>query len=269
VLSLDAPLVVVGWQALLAQVALVDLQWPQRIVLAASVWLAYAADRWIEGWRLAPDAIRTERHAFYQRQRWPIFVLWAVVLVSILSISLTRLSVAEFESGWLIVPPVLAYLLSHQLVHRDHPWRAPKEACVALLLGAGVVLFPLAHTGPHYRHLWPTLALFVLLCFANCALISIWEREVDRSHGQTSLALQFASARWIHLLPWIVAGLALLFGVLEAGHARRAAACAASSALLLALVDQRHPQLGTRRARVLADVALLTPFVAMAGRLWP
>ena len=267
VLSLDAPLVVVGWQAVLAHVARVRLGWPHAFVLAASVWLAYAADRWIEGWRLEPEDIRTARHAYYQRGRWPIFMLWLGVLTAGLLVALTQLSSTEFQAGWLIVAPVLAYLLSHQLVHRDHPWRAPKEVCIALLLGAGVALFPLAQPGAYHRHLWPTLLLFVLLCFANCALISLWEREVDRSHGQTSLALQGASAGWIHVVPWIVAGLALIFGSVDAGNARTAAACAAGSALLLATVDLLHPRLGTRLARVLADVALLTPLVAIAARV--
>ena len=267
VLSLDAPLVVLGWQAAVAHVAGVRLDSSQPFILAASVWLAYAADRWIEVWRLPADAIRTERHAFYQRRRWTVFPLWIGVLSVDLWLAMTRLSASELRAGWLVVPPVLAYLLSHQLVHRDHPWRVPKEACVALLLGGGVGVFPLAH-GASHRHLWPTLLLFVLLCFANCVLISVWEREVDRSHGQTSLALQFGSDAWIHALPWIVSGLALTFGLLAAGDARAAGACAAGSALLLGLLDHFHPRLGPRGSRVLADVALLTPFVAMLfGRL--
>jgi hypothetical protein len=264
VLSLDAPLVVVGWQAVLAHVSRVQLGWPHAFVLALSTWLAYAADRWIEGWRLPADAIQTERHAFYQRRRWTMFTVWMVVLAADLWVALTRLAPAEFEAGWLVVPPVLAYLLSHQLVHRDHPWRAPKEACVALLLGAGVALFPLAQPDPYHRALWPTLVLFVLLCFANCTLISLWEHEVDRRHRQTSLALQSGSPGWIHSLPWILVVLALLFGLFEKGNARVAAACAAGSATLLVLIDSMHPTLGRRLARVLADVALLTPFVAMA-----
>ena len=116
VLSLDAPLVAVGWQRVLADVARLRLEWPQPFILAASVWLAYAADRWIEGWRLTPGAIRTARHAFYQRRRWPLFVLWLTVLAADLWVALTRLSRTEFAAGWLVLPPVLAYLLSF----RDH-----------------------------------------------------------------------------------------------------------------------------------------------------
>ncbi|MEP6917925.1 MAG: hypothetical protein ABJC89_19925, partial [Acidobacteriota bacterium] len=105
VLSLDAPLVVLGWQSVLAHVARVQLGWPQAFVLTVSVWLAYVADRWIEGWRLAPEAIRTERHAFYQRRRWTMLALWLAVLVADVSVARTRLSLREFEGGWLILPP--------------------------------------------------------------------------------------------------------------------------------------------------------------------
>jgi hypothetical protein len=263
VLSLDAPLVLIGWQAVLAQAARVRLGWPHAFVLAVSVWLSYSADRWIEGWRLAPDAIRTARHAFYQRRRWLLFLLWMAILGADVAVALTRLSPREFASGWLVVPPVLAYLLSHQLVHRDHPWRVPKEVCIALLLGAGAALFPLAHAGTSHRQLWPALALFVALCFANCALISVWEREVDRSHGQTSLALQLGSPRWLRLAPWLIGGVAVVAG-LTGSPLRVAAVCAAGSAILLGLVDRLHARLGWRLSRVLADVVLLTPLIAMA-----
>ncbi|HEY4988495.1 MAG TPA: hypothetical protein VII09_01740, partial [Opitutaceae bacterium] len=66
ILSLDAPAVVLLWQGLLAKSASVGLAAPERLVLGASVWLAYSADRWIEGWRLGPESIRTHRLRFHQ-----------------------------------------------------------------------------------------------------------------------------------------------------------------------------------------------------------
>lgn len=264
VLSLDAPIVAAGWQVLLADAARTRLGWPQIFVLGASVWLSYSADRWIEGWRLAPDAVRTARHAFYQRRRWVLFPLWIAALVADVVVALTRLSHQEFVSGWLVLPPVLAYLLSHQLIHRHHPLRLPKEVVVALLLGAGAVVFPVAAAGVHHRDLWLALALFVALAFANCALISVWEAEVDRSHGQTSLALQFGRHGWIHWVPWLLAGLAALVGLVGGDPLRIAAVCAVGSAILLCIVDRLHVTLGWRVSRVLADVALLTPLMAMA-----
>ena len=76
---MDAPAVSVAWLALLATRLEVELGWPDLFVLGASVWLAYAADRFIEGWRLASERVRTPRHRFYQRWRGPVAVVWLAV----------------------------------------------------------------------------------------------------------------------------------------------------------------------------------------------
>lgn len=266
ILSLDAPAVVLLWQELIARSASVRLGLPERAVLGCSVWLSYCADRWIEGWRLVPDDIRTHRLRFHQRWRWPIASAWAAVLAADLLLSFTGLSAAELRAGAIILAPVSAYLLSHQLVHRKNRWRAPKEACVAGLLGAGAAVFVVSSPVPDLAGMAVPLVLFVLLCFSNCALISVWEDEVDRSHGQTSLALQFGRAAALsRALPWAISAVAA--GALFAAGSRAlpAAACAVASALFLGLVDRAEPRTGRRAARVLADVALMTPaaFVAL------
>ena len=53
ILSLDAPAVALVWQALLARVIGLSLATHHVGLLGLSVWLAYATERWIEGWRLA------------------------------------------------------------------------------------------------------------------------------------------------------------------------------------------------------------------------
>jgi hypothetical protein len=230
------------------------------IVLGASVWLAYAADRWIEGWRLMPQSIRTHRHRFYQRWRWPILTFWIAVLALDLATAIHGLSAAAFRAGILILVPVAAYLLSHQLVHRKTRWRAPKEACVALLLGAGAGVFAASRPGADIRAMATPLALFVLLCFANCALISVWENEVDRVQGQTSLVTQFGRAAAVsRTLPWLVFAVSTAVWLAAVPHARAAAACAASSGVLLGLIDLAERRIGRVAARVLADAALMTP----------
>lgn len=259
VLSLDAPVVAVCWQDALARSAGVALGGPERIVLGSSVWLAYAADRWIEGWRLPAERVRTERHRFGQRRRWPLFAVWVAVLLLDVALSFRALTARELLRGAALLAAVSAYLLSHQLVHRRRRWRLPKEACTALLLGAGAAVFVVGPGGVRPGPLGAAASLFVLLCFANCVLISIWEAEVDRSHGETSLAQQFRrTGSLARSLPWLIAGGAAAVAAASAGS-RPAAACAATSALLLGWVDRAEPRLGWARARVLADAALLTP----------
>lgn len=265
ILSLDAPLVSVLWQALLARVVLLRLDWPATAVLGLSVWLAYAADRWIEGWRVDRRVVQTPRHRFYQRHAWPVAVVWGIVLAVDLWLALSRLSGFDLLAGSLLLLAVVAYLLSHQLVHRHHPWRVPKEICVAALLSGGVAVF-LLH-GPAVSQLAVPLTLFGLLCLANTSLISAWEQQVDLAQGQTSLVIDSpGTAPIIHRLPWYIAAIAAVAALMLDDAGRIAAICAGASALLLAAVDRAEPRIGWQAARVLSDVALMTPAVPL---LWP
>ncbi len=258
-LSIDAPAVVVVWLALLGRQLRVDLGWADLFVLGASVWLAYAADRFIEGWRLAPKDIRTPRHRFYQRWRGPVAVVWTAVLIADLVVAATRLSPTEWAAGWTLTAAVGTYLVSHQFLHRASRWRVPKEVCVAGLLTGGTAVF-LVESVP-LRALLPPLALFAAVCFVNCVLISSWEREVDRSHQQSSLALGAGNAAWIHWAPGLLAIVAA--AAAASVPLPTIAACTAASAVLLAGVDHLQPQMGWRPARVLADLVLLTPIVPL------
>ncbi len=262
ILSLDAPIVCLLWQRLLARTAGVNLTQANAFVLVASVWLAYAADRSIEGWRLDRRSIRTQRHSFYQRWRWPVLAAWVTVFAIDMGVALARIDRDHLIRGSLLLCAVLAYLLSHQLVHRHRSWRAPKEVIVALLLTAGVALFLVSL--PVSSTLLVGLAAFSLACFANCALISLWERDVDLAQGQTSLALTFAhNPRLIRWLPWAAAGLGLIMLPWVPRSARMSVSCGTASALLLAGVDHFEPYIGRAAARVLADIVLMTPMVAL------
>ena len=280
VLSLDAPAVALAWQGLSARTAGVRLAAAPATVLGLSVWLAYVADRWIEGWRLQPEQVRTQRHYFYLRHRWPVAALWAAALAVDVAVACADLTRREFWLGAGLLPLVLAYVISHQFVHRDRRWRLPKEICVALLLAGGIAAFVAADqtdlnsVGAQARPevalhpgTVPVLAgLFFVLAFANCALISVWERAVDQSHGQISLARQFAigpqlgrSAAWLALAGGMVAAVAW-------PAVRSAGLCAAASGGALLAVDRAQNVLGWEAARVLADVVLLTPLAVL---VWP
>lgn len=262
ILSLDAPMVAMLWQWMLARVAGVSVEWHRTLVLGLSVWLAYAADRWIEGWRLAPDQVRTQRHYFYQRWRWPLCVLWGAALALDVGVAAMRLEPREFEAGLILLVPVFAYLLSHQLVHRLNRWRAPKEICVALLFGAGASVFLLAQPSADLRELAGPLGAFTLLCFVNCALIGSWEQSVDKAHGQTSFALQFQRARaFTRALAWLLAIGTAVGAAGSHGAAREAYLCAAASGILLGTLDLAEGRTGPRLARALVDFALMTPAV--------
>jgi hypothetical protein len=263
VLSLDAPAVALSWQALFARSAGVTLHGIHAVLLGGGVWMIYAADRWLEGWRLDPEQVQTQRHYFYHRWRWPVLAVGLVVLAAVFGAACRQLDRRDWLAGLLLLAPVLAYLLSHQWLHRHHPWRVPKEVCVAVLFTVGCAFFTLVHQPAAGGQLAVLLGLFALLCFANCTLIAAWEREVDVRHGQTSWALQFPRGRvFSRWLPWVIAGVAGLAA--GAGSDLCASdACAAASGLLLGLLDLAEPVLGRELARAVADATLLTPLVAL------
>jgi hypothetical protein len=265
ILSLDAPAVALVWQALLARVVGVRLDAHQVVLLGLSVWLAYAADRWIEGWRLTPQTVRTQRHAFFLRWRWPAFAVWLMVLLGAVGLAIARLNSREWVASLGLLTATLVYLLSHQLLHRHHPWRVPKEVCVAVIIALGAALYPAVQAPARVGELVIPLLLLSGLGLANCLLISVWDREVDAQHGQTSLALRFT---WGHRLArGVLVGIAGLGAVLvftASGAMRELACCATASAGLLSLLALTQRHLGRERARVLVDLGLLTPLVALA-----
>jgi hypothetical protein len=178
-------------------------------------------------------------------------------------VALIQLPARDLVVGLFLMAAVLAYLFSHQWLHRHARWRVPKEVCIAVLLMAGVWLFV---RGASAWQLWAPLALFGLLCLTNTSLISRWEMDVDRRQGQSSLALDSPRAvRMIVWLPWVT--LVAAAATLAAGPpaARLIAVSAAVSALLFAAIDLIEPRTGWALARVLSDLALMTPIVALVA----
>ncbi|MFA6960707.1 MAG: hypothetical protein WC205_08160 [Opitutaceae bacterium] len=263
-LSLDAPLVAMAWQALFARKLGVQLDWHDPVLIGLAVWIVYAADRWIEGWRLDLDTVQTRRHQFYIRHRWPVFWVGITAIVATTAIAIARLDGREFKAGFILLIPTLLYLFSHQLVHRHHPLRIPKEIVIAVIFALGCAVAPAVVAPDQIPSLLVPVTLFGLLCFANCSLIASWEKEVDTLHGQTSLALQL-KGRWglIHALPWVlcIAGLISIFVNTAPSHP--GALCTTASGLLLGLLDLAQPRIGRENARALVDFTLITPVVLL------
>lgn len=264
VLSLDAPAVVVTWQSLFGAIQGARPQWWHALVVGGSVWLAYSADRWLEARRSHPDVLVTPRHRFHAEHHTAIGRLWLAVLLGLLTLSFAKLTRRELTAGFILLAPTLAYVLSHQLIHRDRRWRVPKEVCVAGLISAGAAVFVAASPGIDGRRLAAATLEFALLALTNVLLISTWEAGVDAEQGQTSLALQFPRAA--PAFRWFPYGLALV--AIAAGPALGSPAvvnhCVAASAVLLAAIDHFQPRIGWQLARVLADAALLTPLLPLS-----
>jgi hypothetical protein len=282
VLSLDAPLVALVWQSFFARVLQVELAWHQGWLLGMAVWVVYAADRWIEGWRLTPGMVQTHRHDFSIRWRWPLLGAGLVVIGISLEVALAHMQRIEWVGSLILLAATLVYLFSHQGLHRQLPGKVPKELCVAILFPLGTSLFPAiqlisipgtghspleAWTSDRMQALWVPLGCFALLCLANLMLISVWEAEVDIQHGQTSLALQCSEKQhWIHLFPRMLVILGLPAVFFAEGHDRTAMTCFTLSAFFLALLDCVEPRIGRELSRSLIDLMLLPPAFCFLGR---
>lgn len=245
-LSLDAPLVAVSWQALFARHLHLPVNAAVSLVLLLTVWLLYALDRCFDSLRPAGPA-ESPRHRFYRLHRGEVrpFALAAVCTIVLLAV--TALPPPILASGAAIAMAVLLYF---GIVHLTS-WRWCKELAVAALFALGVCL-PAASLAPAFP---PALilpaVLFTLLCWLNCAAIDRWESGPENPH---------ASTRWIagHLRSAAL----LIVGIAVGGYARTASlifAAVAVSALAFLLIDRAQSRLSTNALRVLADFALLSP----------
>ena len=234
-LSLDAPLVAVAWQALLQQVTGTMLLPAGRWALGLTVWAIYLADRLLDvrGGRSAP---RTARHEFTRRYwRWMAGLL-AVVLGadSVMVIGMLRAEV--MHTGLVAALGVAVYLAVLNM--GGERWWFPKEAIVAALFTAGVFLVAWTN-GPGRRGDLVSLAGgFYAVVLAN--LLAVENAEPGRWYG------------W--LLGVFVVGCAAL------GEARWWWAVGASGAGLWALHAARGRVRGEAR-RLALDVAMLAPLV--------
>lgn len=246
--SLEAPLVAVLWQRLLAQTLGVPLGWPQAVLLGAGVWLVYAADRWLDARGEGLES--SVRHRFYRLYRLPVAASWLAVFALSLWLALTRLGALELSAGLALTALALAYLLRR---HGSHG-QPLKELEVALLFGLGGGFF-LLFAGAPPRALAELLAPYTALCFVNVALIGAWEGD-ERS---APFALRFPALE--RALPVGTFGLAFGCLLLAAFSPYRPVYLAAAlSALLLGLLAKSARFRPTTR-HVLADAALLTPLL--------
>ena len=262
-LSLDAPLVAVVWQGWWARSLGVRLPWGQDAILGGGVWLIYLADRLADTAATAPGSHETARHDFYQRHHARIRFLAMAIFLGLSWFAPRLLDARQFIAGLGLFSLAGGYFW---LVHRRAAdgWARvfPKEAFVAGIFVVGTLFFILGRTGIPRPGLLVAGAWFGGLCFCNCALITKWERKFADLHDPASLLNAFPRLT-AHLCAGCV-GLALLAGVCAVvgpWYNGGVFLPMAVSALLLAGLDRYHARFSIDALRVLADVALLTPWL--------
>ncbi len=244
-LSLDAPLVAVAWQAMLAHVLHSSLAWHQRLIVGLSVWLGYAADRWFDS---KGSTAKTTRHLYSRQNAKALLSLWAAVLAADLLLATSLLTRTQILHGLGLTALSFAYTVFAQKGRQIPAYGLLKSCFVAFLIAAAALLF----LDPIPLRIESLLVISsVLLLFAtNCFLIRSWEKPDSRS----ATALRFATP----LLP----ALAILLLFFEFQFPVFTA-CILCSLALLGLTHLVRPKVGHELARTLADLSLLTPFLLL------
>lgn len=212
-LSLDAPLVAVAWQALLSAVTGTPL-WPVgRAILFLTVWLIYILDRVLDVRRPA-SVSEAARHRFYRAYGREMTALAAVIAVVDVLLIFFEVHPAVFRAGLVTFAGVCLYF---GLLHASRV-RFPKELFVALLFTMGTFLVAFARSESPLS-LLPLAGPFLVMCLANVIAIELWEGGavawVARTYLFWVLPLVLCPLVWPGPWSWAIA---LSSGALVALH---------------------------------------------------
>ncbi|TWU26927.1 hypothetical protein Pla52o_07830 [Novipirellula galeiformis] len=288
ILSLDAPLVAIGWQWLIvvafpnpasatadvpanhasvmpASIPSGSFPHAPAVVLFITVWLIYMADRLMDCRRMDFSQKAPLRHRFAKRWSKLLWPLWGAMLITGGLVAILYVHRELLAAGAILLVFVLAY---SGAVHFCQSLRnaLPKEFIVGSLFAIGVSLPVLT------SHLTLSLviaigvlaALFVL----NCLCVAKAQRASDRQQGIGSAILMYPGLAT--RLPWFASMLAAASAGLGAGGwipVSIATTTSLSSMMLIPIAWSMDHETGGMTASQwgqLADYALLSPFLAMA-----
>ncbi len=259
VLNIDAPLITVAWQWLFARTADYQLRPAESVALFLAVWVIYAGDRVLDGFRLSVGPTTAARHRFGQRHAGALMVGIGVAGMIEAWLVVTHLPVRVVAVGGGLAALVAGYFFWNQLAGKRFGRGWLKEIVVSLVFAGGAALVPLVNAFS-WTVLWEAVG-FAVVCFANCLLIARLERERDVARGETSIAVRFGEAARPSL---VVAGavVGVMLPVLVVGGFTATGGSLLISAGLLAAAPWVEGRLGADGTCAWADLALLTPLVA-------
>ena len=250
-LSLDAPLIALLWQALLAQRFAVPLRPAGRIALFLTVWAIYVADRLLDGRRPATTA-ESARHRFYRTNRRIATALLCAMLLATAAMVAFWLRPAVLLNGLIPLAAVLLYLAA---LNMSGTRQVAKELVVAFVFTTGTFLVAWTNDPASPLVLLAPAAAFFLLCLANLVAIEQWEWEELRAGAEaphvTTRAMVHGVRVWVPIL-----ALALLLGTPDPWYVAAGLSAAGISTLLYV-----GRGISIEARRVLVDAALLTPLL--------
>ena len=188
-LSLDAPIICVIWQMILADALNVNLYWYHNFILGVSVWLCYSADRFME--YPLPRSESAQRYEVFKTSRRLFKILWTLALVLCVSLSFMCLSpLCLLFSFPLLLLCLLNFALCIQEMNLGKASYLFKELRTALILALGCVLFPIFERSMDTSGIAVFFFSLTYIFLLNCLFVSRWEQSKDRKRGRLSIIQQ-------------------------------------------------------------------------------
>jgi hypothetical protein len=262
-LSLDAPLVAVLWQILLTRDLGTHVRAGEPLVLGLCVWLVYVADRVLDVLRPLRGGWEPARKTFYRRYLWIASMAGLCLLSITIPLAYCILRRSTFYAGLTLTVPVISYFAVIHLLPSGWRARWPRELVVACLFTSGTFLAIWTANHKSIYSLWAPALLFFLLCWINCSAIETWEWQRNTLSQDSAPS---GSTRWaahhITLIGFGIACLAALFGYMTLAPVRFSGAAFASGIALAGIAVWRR-SMPLHTIRVLVDLALCTPLIAL------
>ncbi len=235
-----------------------------HLILGLSVWCIYLADHLYDATRSPESSGQTDRLRFTRRH----FTALATVALAagtvnlsliIRHVPLTLIGTGLVTAGLLAIYYVLRIKAGARLASA-----VPREILCGIIFGLGSVIAPHAFLPKESGSGFILAAVLLgLVCSANCALISAWEKEEDIAGKDRSMATLLS--RVLPHIAGVLTALAFLAGVLAFIGPWQIHLAVAASALALRILLCFENLLSRRALRVLADVVLLSPLLFLCA----
>ena len=183
--SLDAPLIAIAWQFVIARSISSDLSVCHYLILGISVWLAYSADRFSEP--NLPLSRRARRYEIFKHHKSAFVLCWSSSLLLVFYCAARYLEVHCILLGLPLFALCLGnFILCRREARFGFASSCTKEFRTACILSLGCLFFPFYESALGFQELLWCWVLPFCLFLINCLSVSKWEWFEDKKRNRLS-----------------------------------------------------------------------------------
>ncbi len=279
-LSLDAPLVAVAWLYIFAKTWRVDyLPWAAYISLGLVVWVIYVTDRLLDVSMRGDSSGKLEaRHEFHRKHQRVFRRVALLAGIVALTLVVARLPMTVYgfgidggTNGYALIGGIMvAGFFTLSIFATPGPNEIPyaKNLLAGLSFAYGTAMLAYVFTG---FEMWEflrsrELICFAVLCILNISAIDLWEHAYRSADPEIKASDELALTLPLTLL----GAAALVFASQDRELTTRPFFYAIlTGAALLHILNRTRSRFSMDALRVLADVALLVPFIVFLAASKP